>query len=194
MTLLITLWVLFFVSHSLLAANSVKAIAERWMGKCYRFYRLGFNLLSIIFLAGIFYLLFFRQQANYIFLSSAWSKAVAVLLLLTGGIISVLAFRSYDLQEFTGIKQLVEKIHRPSILVVTGLNAYVRNPLYFGLILFVLGFFLWQPTQMNLVSLLIIYAYIYIGVKLEERKLLEEFGEEYRLYQSRVRMLIPFLF
>jgi protein-S-isoprenylcysteine O-methyltransferase Ste14 len=47
---------------------------------------------------------------------------------------------------------------------------------------------------MNFVSLAIIYIYIYIGATLEERKLEQVFGEEYKAYQRNVKMLLPFLF
>ena len=78
--------------------------------------------------------------------------------------------------------------------MIKGLNAYVRNPLYFGIIIFIFGYFIHQPTWMNFVSLIIIYAYLYIGTALEEKKLETVFGEEYRQYKKRVKMLIPFLF
>jgi len=37
-------------------------------------------------------------------------------------------------------------------------------------------------------------VYILIGIQLEERKLIQEFGAEYLQYKKDVRMLIPFLF
>ena len=111
-----------------------------------------------------------------------------------GVLIIILAFRNYDLSEFTGIKQLAQKMHHPEKLIIKGINKYVRNPLSTGIIVFVLGYFLQQPTWMNLVSLFIIYSYIYIGTLLEEKKLEQVFGEEYRQYKKDVKMLIPFLF
>ena len=99
------------------------------------------------------------------------------------------SFKNYDLAEFTGIKQLAQKIHRPEKLVIKGLNAYVRNPLYFGIIVLALGYFLQQPTYMNLVSVFIIYVYLYIGTTLEEKKLEATFGNEYAEYKKQVKML-----
>ena len=42
-----------------------------------------------------------------------------------------------------------------------------------------------------LVTNLVLTAYFVIGAILEERKLVAEFGEEYREYQKRVPMLVP---
>ncbi|MCW5907790.1 MAG: DUF1295 domain-containing protein [Chitinophagales bacterium] len=194
MTLLVLLWVLFFSSHSLLAANALKNAARRLSPSFYRFYRLTYNVLSLLFLAAILYIIFYCHELNYVFDPNRISSVAAIVFLISGAVVTMLSFRNYDLREFTGIKQLKEQTPQPSKLVIKGLNMYVRHPLYFGLLLFILGFFLWQPTQMNLVSLAIIYCYIYIGIKLEEKKLVEEFGDDYRTYQQQVKMLLPFLF
>lgn len=194
MILLITLWFLFFVSHSLLAANSVKQLAERHLGSAFRFYRIAYNVLSILFLCGILYLMLFGAGSDMVFAPGRVSGVTSYVLMGAGMVIMVLAFRNYDLGEFTGIKQLAQHIHHPEKLMVSGLNRYVRNPLYTGVIIFIAGYFLYSPTWVNLVSLVMIYLYIYIGATLEERKLAQIFGEEYRAYQQRVKMLIPFIF
>jgi protein-S-isoprenylcysteine O-methyltransferase Ste14 len=194
MTLLIVLWVLFFVSHSVLASNRVKAAAEVFLGAGFMFYRLVYNIISLAFLAGILYILFYAHDLNFVFPSNHYTHFASAILAATGVVIMFLAFRNYDIGEFTGFRQLAQKIHHPERLSYDGLNAYVRNPLYTGIILFVLGYFINQPTWMNLVTLIIIYLYIYIGTKLEEKKLEEVYGAEYRQYKKRVKMLIPFIF
>jgi protein-S-isoprenylcysteine O-methyltransferase Ste14 len=95
--------------------------------------------------------------------------------------------------ELFGLAQVVaffrgRKAGRP-IFRTPSLYRWVRHPLYLG---FLLAF--WAAPAMSAGHLLFAIAttgYILLGIFLEERDLIAEFGDQYRRYRASVSMLVP---
>jgi protein-S-isoprenylcysteine O-methyltransferase Ste14 len=77
-------------------------------------------------------------------------------------------------------------------LVTTGPYAYIRNPIYAGIVLATLGSALidWWWA----VFLACAVAYFVYSAKVEERILLREFPDSYPAYKARTKSLIPFVY
>ncbi|MCW5641479.1 MAG: isoprenylcysteine carboxylmethyltransferase family protein [Rhodoferax sp.] len=77
-------------------------------------------------------------------------------------------------------------------LVTDGLYALVRHPQYTGLFLglFGEGVVHW-PTVFSVAIFPVIVLAYYLLARGEEKKVLAQFGDEYRAYQRRVPMFIP---
>lgn len=176
--------------HSLLAANWVKALAQRWLGSLAdQGYRLAFNLFAVLSLLPVLGLTAMLPDISLYSIPMPWMLApllieASAILALGAGLLQTGAL------EFLGIQQLAElKPKKPGRLVTKGMYRWVRHPLYTaGLV------FIWFAPVMtlNLLALnLGLTIYIVFGAMLEERKMLAEFGPAYEAYAQRTPMLIP---
>jgi protein-S-isoprenylcysteine O-methyltransferase Ste14 len=75
-------------------------------------------------------------------------------------------------------------------LVTTGLFGLSRNPIFFGMILSLIGLFLTTPNALTGLFLILGYVLIQVQIRLEEEFLTKEHGQEYLNYKQKVRRLI----
>ncbi len=78
-------------------------------------------------------------------------------------------------------------------LVTTGPYAFVRHPIYTGILLAVIGTTLVRGIPWIVLSAAI-FAYFIYAATIEERSMIGQFPKEYPAYVNRTKMLIPFLF
>ena len=181
-------WLLYFYLHSLLAATSVKQFLTQHLSiSSARVYRIGYNMIALTGIVGLLYLQYITPSA-LLFLPVSISFYMALLLMATGFVIMLVAIKNYNWKSFLGITA-----GQTYSLVIAGMNKYVRHPLYSGTMLFVTGFFLWQPYVKNILLLVMMMMYLVIGIWYEEKKLLKDYGEAYKNYQRTVKKMIPFI-
>lgn len=75
-------------------------------------------------------------------------------------------------------------------LVKTGLFKYSRNPVFFGMVISAIGFFLILPNAVTLCIILLSYYSISVQIRLEEQYLKSKHKEEYSNYKQEVRRWI----
>ena len=75
-------------------------------------------------------------------------------------------------------------------LVTSGLFSVSRNPIFFGMILSLVGLFFTTPNTLTLIFLILGYVLIQIQIRLEEEFLTKEHGQAYIGYKQKVRRLI----
>ncbi len=75
-------------------------------------------------------------------------------------------------------------------LVVSGLNRFSRNPVYLGVMLFLIGGLLAAPGPLTAVAVIVSFVGLTIIIRQEERYLRRRFGAEYDAYARRVRRWI----
>ena len=110
---------------------------------------------------------------------------------LTGVIIIIIGILQTGLWSFVGLRQIIESRNASSEMMITsGLYRWVRHPMYTGGLLLI---WLMPMMTINLLTIfMILTLYLIVGAKLEEKRLLYEFGDKYRKYQASVPMLLPF--
>ncbi|MEM1321813.1 MAG: Uma2 family endonuclease [Bacteroidota bacterium] len=160
----------YFLLHSLLADRRIKTFLYRWLPR--RYYRLAYNAVALLLLWPLAQ----HFPARPLFERSGWTLLPGGLVGLAGLLILLLALRHYRLAEFAGIDRLGE-VQPMAALNTSGLNAVVRHPLYLGLLLCFWGSWLCWPLEGLLALAVVTSLYLPLGIYLEERKLIEDFGE-----------------
>ena len=191
--LLLTLAAVFyFFLHSLLAADGVKLVLKKAFPFLERGYRFFYNAVALLGLVGVYLLYRNTSLPGEMFQPPLVLKIAAALLLLAGVLLLLKAAKGYRLREFAGIDEWQQRDFQPE-LVTSGLNRWVRHPLYSATLLIIWSFWLIFPQYKLLLLFIPTTIYIFVGARLEEHKLLREFGTSYRQYRQRVKMLIPHL-
>jgi len=167
----------------------------RLLKNYYAFYRIFFVLISLVLLIPL--INYTGQLDNNVIITYGLPLNIVRYLLISGSLLMFFwaFFFNYDSLSFFGIRQILnfgkEKKKNPSEEVKkNGLLGIIRHPMYLALIIY-----LWCQifTVSDIIVAIVLTIYIIIATRLEEKKLVLEFGDTYVKYQQEVPMLIPFI-
>jgi len=186
----LALLLLFAVQHSVMARQSFK---RWWTG----FIPVSIERSTYVLFSSLALMLLFWQwrpiESEIWTVANPLAAAAFTALYWLGWIVALLSTFLISHFEFFGLSQVVARFldrELPARTLRTPLfYKYVRHPLYLG---FLLAF--WATPRMTAGHLLFALAttgYILFAIRLEERDLIEVFGDEYRSYRRKVSMLLP---
>ena len=190
--LLSFLWIAWCVIHSALISVTVTDLVKRTMGDKYRFYRLLFDTFSVVtFVPLLIYSRLLRTEPLFTWVG--YMRIVQYCLIILAAVLLLTGARHYSILQFLGIQQILRKRSGLSLTESgefdsSGVLSVVRHPWY--LAVFIL---LWMRDlyPVGIIVNAVLSVYLLIGTLLEERKLVLEFGDKYKLYQRQVSMFIP---
>lgn len=178
-------FLVFALIHSLLATDYIKNKARMLLGKGFRFYRIGYTIISFLTFAPAFLTwLKYTASTPLVYSIPQWLYPVVILIRLFAFGMFVYAALHIDVLDFIGIRQQTK-----NVMITKGAYGIVRHPLYTSGML--LLFTKMEMSRLDLIAAALVSIYLITGAYIEERRLLSVFREEYRKYQQQVSMFIP---
>ena len=116
----------------------------------------------------------------------AWARWVGVAIVACAGLLLLWTFRNLG-------KNLTDTVvtRRDHTLVTSGPYRYVRHPFYVTFVVGILGVSLLMANWFILLAGVLPFGFLLARTRIEERKLVERFGDEYRDYMRRVGRFVP---
>jgi len=186
--LLCTLWILWCFLHSFLITTRITIWFNNLLGGKFAYYRISYNLFSLI----TFLPLFYWQRTipgPTVILLSPYLMIFKYIAMVFSVIVIAGSFVSFDIWEFFGIRQTQKKEKR-KVIQKHGFYRIVRHPMYLGAFVYFTASMTHVPLPQFL-GYLILAIYVIIGTFREDRRLLRELGDIYREYQKEVPMILP---
>jgi len=150
-----------------------------------RILMLGAMLVPVI---AIIYLIggnFYEYLVPIKYLEIERLKQFGIALMLIGSVIGIIAQFQMGNSWRIGINE-----REKTELITNRLFQYSRNPIYLGLLISFLGYFLIAPNALSLCCLVLSYPSVEIKIRLEEQYLIEKHGNNFQEYMEQVNRWI----
>lgn len=195
--IIVLLFFLFGLSHTLLASSVIKEKIILWFGERIAFYRISYNIVSFF---SFYLIISFAPKPDITIYDLNFPFDIIIFVLQIFSLAGLFwAVKAVDWKEFAGISQVkrwkekqysITDIDERTELKTDGPFLLSRHPVYLFTILF-LGL---RPTMslFYLVTFICVAGYFYIGSVYEEKKLLVKYGDVYKNYQSSAPRFFSF--
>ncbi|MBT8219427.1 MAG: isoprenylcysteine carboxylmethyltransferase family protein [Bacteroidia bacterium] len=176
----------YYTLHSFLASQNIKSVLRNLLVISNRGYRLFFNLIAVFSTLGM--IMLFNELRPSVIQEEIKSFPMSGCAFVAIGLVLIIwSMRYYDILEFSGFRDL----QHSNKLNTFGPNRFIRHPLYLGILLVMVGWNLIVINGLAATTLIITLVYVFIGIHLEEKKLINQFGESYETYRKTVPKLWP---
>jgi protein-S-isoprenylcysteine O-methyltransferase Ste14 len=117
------------------------------------------------------------------------STILGLVLIITGFIIMFVA--AGTLRHYYSATLVIREDHQ---LITHGIYRFCRHPIYLGLLMVSAGLPLFAASLLGLLIMSALIPVLLNRIRLEERLLTEEFGDDYVTYSETTRKLIPYIY
>jgi methanethiol S-methyltransferase len=183
------LWVAWCAIHSLLNNDGPIGGTALLRGPFGRFYRIFYNLLAIASLVLVCNLIPHKHEVMIL----QWRGplvAVQAVVWAAAFFIGYLSFRLFNVWTFLGLDifRKPRTVHVDKGLVTWGIHGVIRHPQFLGGLML-----LWTRNlaDTDLVTNTVLSLYLLAGAKVEERRMLKKYGDQYSEYKSHVPAFLP---
>ena len=121
-------------------------------------------------------------------LLSVWNVA-GLILFVVGLTIALVAV--FTLRRFYYSTLVIVEDHQ---LITHGIYRFTRHPVYFGVLIAVMGAPVYAPSLYGFLVLSLLIPIFLNRIRMEEELLTEEFGDAYQTYGEATRKLVPFIY
>lgn len=142
---------------------------------------------------------FIVAVVDFVFLQSLrfqLSGLIGVFLSVIGGFLRYKA--RLELKKKAGYKSLLStaklQIVEDHRLVTDGLYRHIRHPIYLGETLRNLGFVMVPTSLYGMLLIAVATIFLLFRIEIEEKMLIDKFGEKYKEYQRNTKKIMPYIY